>query len=139
MSPNAAQAQVFEQLNVVKVMTGSTALDQFQCDYLMRAFCFLYAYHIGGPDFDRSPSRRVEKHELAPLQLAAYSRIMARRCEHQFRADWQFLGGLWNLLFKSLVNRAPSLSFRYSAPGGAPGDADEQSVGAAAESLYKKL
>ena len=64
---------------------------------------------------------------------------MARRVEYQVRSDWQYLGGLWNLLFKTLVNHAPSLSFQFSSTAGGVGDADAESVGSAAVSLSKKL
>ena len=123
----------------VQVRTGSTALDQFKCDYLPRTFPFVYPHHIGTPDFKRHSSRRVEQQDLPPVLLPEYARFMARRVEYQVRSDWQFLGGLWNLLFKTLVNHAPSLSFQFSSTAGCVGDVDAESVGAAAVSLSKKL
>ena len=73
------------------------------------------------------------------MMLPEYARLMARRVEYQVRSDWQYLGGLWNLLFKTLVNHAPSLSFQFSSTAGGVGDADAESVGSAAVSLSKKL
>ena len=115
--PNDSQAKVFEQLRCVEIRSGSTALDQFKCDYLPRTFPFVYPHHVGAPDFDRHYSRRVEERRLPPVLLEKYARFMARRVEYQVRSDWQYLGGLWNLLFKTLVNRAPILSFQFTPPG----------------------
>ena len=94
--PKASFAHAMEQHSVVALRTGSTALQQFQWDYLPRAFPFVYPFHIGAPDFARSPSRRVALHDLTPMGLALFARCMARRVEYQIRADFQYLGGIWN-------------------------------------------
>ena len=63
---------------------------------------------------------------------------MAMREEYQVRSYWQCFGGFWNWLFKSLVNRAPSLSFQFTSMAASGSNVDVAGVGSAAASLSKK-
>ena len=64
---------------------------------------------------------------------------MSWHVKYQVRADWQYVVGLWNILFKTSVNRAPSLSSQYSPATDAPSKIDEESAGTAAISLKGNL
>ena len=102
--------------------------------YSLWSTCFC----VGGPDFAGLESRRSLQGKPR-LALHEYVNMIPRRVETQYRRDWPYTHGVWNLLFKSLVNSSRSLSFRYPVNTNSCADMEPEAVGKAACSIYEKL
>ena len=99
------------------IHTGNRLLDQFESWYFALAFAFLFPYGSAMPDPPTwSAKARHRRPEDAPrIELSAWMRCMARRCEAQINRDWTFGFAVWNLFFRSNINLSRHLS-SYDAP-----------------------
>eukprot|EP00435_Cladocopium_sp_Y103_P058343 s631_g20.t1 len=99
------------------IHTGNRLLDQFESWYFAFAFAFLFPYGSAMPDPPPwSTKARHRRPATAPrVELSAWMRCMARRCEAQINRDWTFGFTVWNLFFRSSINLSRHLS-AYDAP-----------------------
>ena len=102
----AAQSRGFADEAEITIHTGNRLLDQFEPWYFAFAFAFVFPYGTGMPDPPswscKERHRRVE--EAPRIELSAWMRCMARRCEAQINRDWTFGFTVWNLFFRSTAN-----------------------------------
>ena len=84
--------------------TGNKLLDQFQPKYFGMAFPYVFKskYCTGMPDPPAwSAKPRFRRQQDAPrVELHAWVKIMAWRCEAQVARDWVFGFSSWNLSFR---------------------------------------
>ena len=113
-SQTTAQADVE---NSLIMHTGNRVLDQFEPWYFAFAFSYVFPYGCGMPDPPTwSPKQRCRSGTDAPrVELAAWMRCMARRCEAQINRDWVFGFSVWNLYFRSALNLSKSFN-NYHLP-----------------------
>ena len=113
-SQTSAQADVE---NSFVMHTGNRVLDQFEPWYFAFAFSYVFPYGCGMPDPPTwSPKQRCRSGTDAPrVELAAWMRCMARRCEAQINRDWVFGFSVWNLYFRSALNLSKSFN-NYHLP-----------------------
>ena len=92
--------------SALTVTTGNRLLDQFQPWYFAFAFAYVFPFCTAMPDPPSwSAKPRYRRVESAPrMELEAWVRCMARRCEAQINRDWVFGFVSWNLLFRSAIN-----------------------------------
>ncbi len=92
--------------SVLTVATGNRLLDQFQPWYFAFAFAYVFPFCTAMPDPPAWHAKpRYRRGDGAPrIELEAWVRCMARRCEAQINRDWVFGFVSWNLLFRSAVN-----------------------------------
>ena len=65
--------------------------------------------------------------------------MMASRCEYQIRIDWDLQPGLFSLAFASRVNLGQSMAIRRALRRGAGEEDTDESIGKAAQGIYKLL
>ena len=92
--------------STLTVTTGNRLLDQFQPWYFAFAFAYVFPFCTAMPDPPKWNAKpRFRRGEGAPrIELEAWVRCMARRCEAQINRDWVFGFVSWNLLFRSAIN-----------------------------------
>jgi len=102
----ATQTQTDAVHAAMTVATGNRVLDQFEPWYFAFAFAYVFPFCTAMPDppaWSKKP--RYRRAEDAPrVDLEAWMRCMARRCEAQVNRDWVFGFASWNLFFRSSVN-----------------------------------
>ena len=64
---------------------------------------------------------------------------MPKRCEYQFRADWDFNPGLWSLSFATKMNLGVSMSLKRALRRSGWTDGNDRAIGEAAAHLYRLL
>eukprot|EP00435_Cladocopium_sp_Y103_P006429 s3270_g2.t1 len=103
--------------DAIVIHTGNRLLDQFEPWYFAFAFAFLFPYGTGMPDPPAwSTKPRYRRPPDAPqVDLSAWMRCMARRCEAQVNRDWTFGFTTWNLFFRSSINLARTIA-PYDTP-----------------------
>ena len=103
--------------SAIVIHTGNRLLDQFEPWYFAFAFAFLFPYGTGMPDPPAwSTKPRYRRPANAPrVNLNAWMRCMARRCEAQVNRDWTFGFTTWNLFFRSSINLARNMA-PYDTP-----------------------
>lgn len=93
------------------IATGNRVLDQFESWYFAFAFAYVFPFCTAMPDppawSKKSRYRRVE--DAPRVDLEAWMRCMARRCEAQVNRDWVFGFASWNIFFRSSVNLSPTV------------------------------
>ena len=93
------------------IATGNRVLDQFEPWYFAFAFAYVFPFCTAMPDppaWSKKP--RYRRAEDAPrVDLEAWMRCMARRCEAQVNRDWVFGFASWNIFFRSSVNLSPTV------------------------------
>ena len=67
------------------------------------------------------------------------TRSMSQRVEGQYRRNWSFIPGLWNLYFRDEINRGVSLKTAPRVAASGPCLPEEQDAAVAAAKLYEKL
>ena len=84
-----SQSQPSMEETTLTIHTGNRLLDQFESWYFALAFAFLFPYGSAMPDPPTwSAKARHRRPEDAPrVELSAWMRCMARRCEAQLNRD----------------------------------------------------
>ena len=104
--------------------TGNEMLDQSQPYLFGVAFSFIFSYCTAMPDppaFMRRPRHR--RTDDAPrVEISAWIRIMARRCEASLQTDCSFGFVSWNYFFRSAVNLSRA-TYAYERTNGQHTDA----------------
>jgi hypothetical protein len=158
---------VFQKYQTLDIQTGSAMLTQFRPQYIGMAHPFTWPAAVGGVDVPgqdrwRRPDLSDGPEILAHLPYAERTRFwpglesahiaggakvrifdltrsMSQRIEGQYRRDWNFVPGLWNLYFREQVNLGLSLKIGTSSVVDAATKLEEQDAAVAAADLYKKL
>ena len=105
----ASRVSALSSVSQLEVRTGSDLIDQFKTEYIPRVFNLTMPWCVGGPDFRRQKRYRRSCEDSAFLSLDAFTSMMARRVESQFRWDWDLNPSLWSLTFSSKVNLGLSM------------------------------
>ena len=150
---------VLARYQTLEFATGGELIKQWHPEYLGLAYPFTLPCAVGGYDVPGKPRwRRPDVSAIteggepgvppstdppeaaaAEVKLADLVRGLPRRCEAQYRRQWSFVPGLWNLYFREQLNLGMSLSAASRAAASEPGVPIEQDAAMAAAELYKKL
>ena len=158
---------VFQKYLTLDIHTGSTMMNQFHPQYIGMAHPYTWPAAVGGPDIPgherwRRPDEgdkcdllphipRTQRALLWPQIESAHvvggafvrifdiTRSMSQRIEGQFRRNWSFIPGLWNLYFRERVNLGLSLKLGTQSVRDEATKLEEQDAAVAAADLMKKL
>ena len=153
LSPDDAAAP-----GVFVARTGSELVDAFDPWFFGVAFAFCFPYCVGLPDppacFEKEAEIPEENYEAHPWYRPRYRRTgpgtprveplrwcraVARRVEAQFRRDWTLGFGLWNFMFRNLLNLRRTLRAFGRRYGAGPADFTAEKIEEAAAALVEGL
>ena len=148
----------FSKYQDLHIQTGSTMLEQFDAPYIGMANMYAMPVAVGGVGFPgKSPWRRFTQDDLiqvrleqnpvvktpqvssALVDLFAFLKGTSRHILGQFRRNWSYSPGVFNLWFRSEVNLGTSLRVSTIMQADRGCDFAEEDAAVAASNLYKLL
>ena len=148
----------FSKYQDLNIQTGSAMIDQFKPQYIGMANMYALPVAVGGVDFpgqdswrrsledgpaqvhlQQTPHENEEQTPAAAVDLFSFMQGTSRNILGQFRRDWPYLPGVFNLWFRSQVNLGGSLGISSKMQADKGCDAVEEDAAMAASKLYQLL